>query len=153
MMSIEPVSRWDKWKLPDGVTELHDAPLYLAVAIWAMKKNVSVTVLDVQEAFAIPQRRASDILHYILHEGARCVEADVCWVKRHGEGRRKAVHIRRVCMDAPRQIRKVVSRTAISSVKTVRKTNVSGGDPVFRQLRAWFATRRMGEIFPGVGEW
>ncbi|EDV5023990.1 CaiF/GrlA family transcriptional regulator [Salmonella enterica subsp. enterica serovar Ball] len=148
MMCSESVSRLDKWKLPDDVTELHDVPLYLAVAIWAMKKNVSVTVSDVQEAFAIPQRRASDIIHYILHEGARYVETDVCWVKRHGEDRRKAVRVRRVCMDASRQMRKVVNRTGLSSVKTARKANTSGRDPAFRQLRAWFATRRMGEIFP-----
>lgn len=53
-----------------------DAPLYIAIAYWAVQRESAVTVSDVRKKFKISMRRASDLLEYLTGQGAAIIEAE-----------------------------------------------------------------------------
>ncbi|EAM8731796.1 hypothetical protein B0T92_20580 [Salmonella enterica] len=127
------------WRCPQEIEHLGLTVLYQAVACWALLKARPVTVGEVSHVFAIPERRACDVLHYITHDAGMKVTADTRMV--HGpEGRRKAVHVREVDMAWLHQGKRV-------SVPEKRKKRVDDNRNI-QQLRTWFLSRRPGEGVP-----
>ncbi|WP_430749905.1 CaiF/GrlA family transcriptional regulator [Cronobacter malonaticus] len=66
------------YNLPPEVkgTPYENAPLYLAVAYWALQQKAAVTVSDVRKSFNISFRRASDLLEYLTEQGSEVVRAE-----------------------------------------------------------------------------
>ncbi|HAT6805034.1 TPA: CaiF/GrlA family transcriptional regulator [Citrobacter freundii] len=63
--------------LPAGLEDVSHAklPLYVLVALWALRQNRAVTVSDVRKAFGLSLRRAIDVLEYLTEQGDGKVEA------------------------------------------------------------------------------
>lgn len=65
------------YNLPSELEDVSDAnlPLYVLVALWALRQKRPVTVRDVRNAFDLSLRRASDVLEYMTEQGSSVVEA------------------------------------------------------------------------------
>ncbi|EJR4301094.1 CaiF/GrlA family transcriptional regulator [Salmonella enterica] len=120
--------------------------LYQEVARWAMLQGRGVTVKEVSEAFSIPTRRASDILHYIVHNATSSIEASVSLNREDGNGRQKVVRVWRVnpqCFPQTENVAKVISEPE-HPFRRRRKQP----DREIQRLRTWFLSRRSGETIP-----
>lgn len=54
------------WRLPPELVSLAGAPLWLAVAFWALRQGRAVTRHDISQAFSVAPRRAADVMTYIM---------------------------------------------------------------------------------------
>ncbi|EBL5818962.1 CaiF/GrlA family transcriptional regulator [Salmonella enterica subsp. enterica serovar Muenchen] len=137
----------DGWLCPASVAHTGTRMLYQAVAYWALLQGRGVTVRDVSEAFAIPVRRASDVLHYIVHEAPASIEASVSLIRGAGNGQQKVVRVSRIFPQHFPQAEKVAKK--ISGLSQVRPRRARPDGEVQR-LRTWFISRRPGETAPPV---
>ena len=94
-----------RWRLPPGMADMTEAPLYLAVAVWGLRLERVITIDDISRNFCITQRQASDVLHYITHEGTTRVKFERRVIIRDVRGRRTGLRIRAVTMPEPDEIR------------------------------------------------
>ncbi|EAU6886209.1 CaiF/GrlA family transcriptional regulator [Salmonella enterica] len=136
------------WHCPASVDIPDSRVLYRAVAYWALIQARGVTVHEVSEAFAITHRRASDVLHYIVHEASTSVKSTVSLDVDGGNGRKKVVRVWQIyphCFpDSERLARNV------SGVSRPRRKSIPE-DRTIQQLRNWFLSRHLGEMMPDVG--
>ncbi|EBS7634786.1 CaiF/GrlA family transcriptional regulator [Salmonella enterica] len=51
--------------IPESVSQYHQQPLYIIIALWCQKQHRWINRNDIAEAFSIPVRRASFQLSYI----------------------------------------------------------------------------------------
>lgn len=135
----------DEWVCPDEITHLGITVLYQAVACWALYLGRPVSVTDVCHAFAIQERRASDVLHYITHN-ARYVGA-VNLPPSHG--RKRMVRVLSVAspLDSCRQ-KDPTGKVAKPRPVSRKKGNARECEATLA-LRRWFVSRRRGEKVPG----
>ncbi|HAF4902765.1 TPA: CaiF/GrlA family transcriptional regulator [Salmonella enterica] len=135
----------DEWVCPDEIAHLGITVLYRAVACWALCLGRPVSVTDVCHAFAIQERRASDVLHYITHN-AQYVEA-VSYPPSHG--RRRMVRVLSVVspLDSCRQ-KDPAGKVAKPLLVSRMKGNARECEATL-ELRRWFVSRRKGEKIPG----
>ncbi|HAU5638605.1 CaiF/GrlA family transcriptional regulator [Citrobacter amalonaticus] len=78
------------FRLPAELDDVRDfnLPLYILVALWAIRMRQPVTVRMVRDVFCISLRRASDVLEYMTEQGASVIDAE-CVVRpiRQGDKR------------------------------------------------------------------
>lgn len=134
----------------DLPTELNDVPaglpLYLLVALWALRQNRPVSVRDVRGAFKISLRRASDILEYIAEQGERNVKA-TCFLRplRQGDRRmRREWHVTAVSGVSNLTGSRSTSPATISP-RVIRKIHIRDS---MQELRQWFLLRSSGNVVP-----
>ncbi|MBC0030478.1 CaiF/GrlA family transcriptional regulator, partial [Escherichia coli] len=63
-------------RIPAGVSDLVEQPLYIIVATWAMRTNTLLTTEEVSREFLLTQQRATDIIHYIHNEGSKHITSE-----------------------------------------------------------------------------
>lgn len=120
-------------------------PLYVLVALWALRQNRPVTVRDVRNAFALSLRRASDVLEYLTEQGAGIVEAS-CTLRpvSHGDRRMR----REWLVTAVYDERARVSKTSDGRIITPsRIPEVARGDEIC-EAGHWFLRWRSGKAVP-----
>lgn len=134
----------------DDVRQTNGLPLYLTVALWGMRTRQLLTTETVAREFFIPQRNASDILHYIEHEGSRVIRCERVVVTGMAgpRGRRRALRILEVQLEAvlpsePRPPRPPEPRPGESGRAPRELSDV-------RKLRQWMVSRRRGETVSEV---
>ncbi|CAD6107428.1 Uncharacterised protein [Escherichia coli] len=132
----------DEWTCPDEISHLGITVLYLAVACWALQLERPVSVSDVCQAFAIRERRACDVLHYITHN-TRFVEA-ISLPARRGQKRM----VRVLAVSSPLTPCRQKEFAEEESRQTVCKENSVRERENLRMLRQWFVSRRKGEKAP-----
>lgn len=54
------------WRLPPGMEGEEGAPLWQAVALWALRQGRAVTREEISQAFSVAPRRAADVMTYIM---------------------------------------------------------------------------------------
>lgn len=54
------------WRLPPELAFLAGAPLWQAVALWALSRGRPVSRTEISEAFSVAPRRAADVMTYIM---------------------------------------------------------------------------------------
>ncbi|EAY7468762.1 CaiF/GrlA family transcriptional regulator [Salmonella enterica subsp. salamae] len=152
-VTVQQAGPREGWHLPVEVAEMDDAPLYLAVAMWGMRQKRVITCEDVCRNFYISQRQASDILHYICHEGARFVVCERRKVVREGNICRVGLRIHRVILLSPEENAEKSARrryaspppaSALTSKSYSGRRDASGA----RALRQWMIRRRPGDRVP-----
>ncbi|EDU8805681.1 CaiF/GrlA family transcriptional regulator [Salmonella enterica subsp. enterica] len=136
------------WSLPPGMSDMEDAPLYLAVAVWGMRLDRLVTSEDICRHFCVTQRRASDVLHYIVHEGSRWVTCERRVVIRDGRGRRLGLRIRDVTWPDPEKIRSRRRKVIPPLRAALNDREKTGKEARIKVLRMWMVKRRPGESVP-----
>ncbi|EKS6645824.1 CaiF/GrlA family transcriptional regulator [Enterobacter hormaechei] len=65
------------WRLPPGMDNEEGCPLWLAVALWALRQGHAVSREDISQAFSVAPRRAADVMTYII-----CERSDVVKVQK-----------------------------------------------------------------------
>ncbi|EGI5934724.1 CaiF/GrlA family transcriptional regulator [Salmonella enterica subsp. enterica serovar Urbana] len=144
MKHSEKFRERDGWFCPESVRSVGTQVLYRAVAYWALFQGRGVTVSEVSEAFGIPHRRASDVLHYIVHNASSAIRSRVSLRRGDGNGLQKVVRVWRVYPQHFPQTDKVA--TQISGLSKKRPSR--GGGEEIQRLRTWFLSRRLGESIP-----
>lgn len=152
-VSVQQAGPREDWHLPVEVVEMDDVPLYLAVAMWGMRQKRVITCEDVCRNFYISQRRASDILHYICHEGACFVVCERRKVVRAGNICRVGLRIHRVILLSPEEnAEKSARRRSVSPPPASALTSKSYSDQRdasgARALSQWMTRRRPGDRVP-----
>lgn len=117
--------------LPDCLAHLISPPLYMAVAHWGIYTGLPLSRASVSETFRISERRAADVLNYIVRD-----RHDIIDCKRHtareGAGRRvlklTVIAIRDVAARAPSP----PARTGTARSRAASRA---------QQLRHWFLSR------------
>lgn len=139
----------EDWHLPYEVAEMNDVPLYLVVAMWGLRLKRVITSEDVSRNFYISQRRASDVLYYICHEGTRFVSCERRKVMQKGKLYRRGVFIREVTLPLTDEY-KLVRRRNIPKPQSImpRKTRMCDDITGIKALRQWMVLRQMGEPIP-----
>ncbi|EJF4886173.1 CaiF/GrlA family transcriptional regulator [Salmonella enterica] len=151
-VTVQQAGPREGWHLPVEVSEMEDAPLYLAVAMWGMRQKRVITCEDVCRNFYISQRRASDILHYICHEGARFVVCERRKVLRAG-GCRVGLRIQQVVVPSPEEYaeppvrRRYVSPPPVSTPASKTYSGRRDASGV-RALRQWMTRRHPRDRVP-----
>lgn len=125
-------SNHDCFYLPACLGHLIDPPLYLAVASWGLLTGTRLTRRGVSEAFRISERRAADVMTYILRDRGDVIDC-IRTVTREGKGRRGLT----LTVVAVRAQGAVV---AAAPMRTRRGTLPRGADTT-RELRQWFLSR------------
>ncbi|EBA9765159.1 CaiF/GrlA family transcriptional regulator [Salmonella enterica] len=139
----------DGWLCPITIQHIGTRVLYQAVAYWAQLQGRGVTVKEVSEAFGIPHRRASDVLHYIVHEASSFIEASVSQSRVGGNGRQqKVVRVWRVFPQRFPQTEKMAKKISGLSKPAHRRVRPARDASEIQHLRTWFLTRRRGETLP-----
>ncbi|EIB5178814.1 hypothetical protein J3628_003025 [Salmonella enterica subsp. enterica serovar Maracaibo] len=115
--------------------------LHQAAVLWAIEKQVPVTLADIRKHFAISARSAGDVMSHLCRAASDVVDVDEMMVSGEGEGRRrrKAVLVRRV------------SQERFALCLNRRKTHTRReqfNDHVIMALRTWFISRKCGEGIP-----
>lgn len=137
----------------DLPAELNDVPaglpLYLLVALWALRQNRPVSVRDVRGAFRISLRRASDVLEYMSGQGERNVKV-TCFLRplRQGDRRmRREWHVTTVSGISDFTCSSSESRTTTSPrvPRVIRKMHIHDS---MQELRRWFLLRSSGNVVP-----
>ncbi|ECL8479804.1 CaiF/GrlA family transcriptional regulator [Salmonella enterica] len=140
------------WRLPPGMADMTEVPLYLAVAVWGLRLEQVITTDDVSRNFCITQRQASDILHYITHEGTKWVKYERRVIIRDVRGRRTGLRIRAVIMPEPDEIRPRRKKNVVTARRLAQDSGkiLSGDSRLARikALRIWMVQRRPGDTVP-----
>ncbi|ELC7078844.1 CaiF/GrlA family transcriptional regulator [Salmonella enterica] len=135
------------WQCPASVLHLNCRALYQAVAYWILLQERAVTVREVSEAFAISVRRASDVLHYIVHDASSSIKSSVNLNRGNGYRRQKRVRIWQVYPQHFPQPRVETSKMKGSKPNKTSFKRPSQDEEILR-LRTWFVSRRSGEALP-----
>ncbi|EAP2316927.1 hypothetical protein D7T38_24755, partial [Salmonella enterica] len=119
--------------------------LHQAAVLWAIEKQVPVTLADIRKHFAISARSAGDVMSHLCRAASDVVDVDEMMVSGEGEGRRrrKAVLVRRV------------SQERFALCLNRRKTHTRReqfNDHVIMALRTWFISRKCGGRNTGCTE-
>ncbi|WP_394853087.1 CaiF/GrlA family transcriptional regulator [Serratia marcescens] len=125
-------SNHDCFYLPACLGHLIDPPLYLAVARWGLLTGTRLTRRGISEAFRISERRAADVMNYILRDRGDVIDC-VRTVTREGKGRR-GLTLTVVAIRAQDAV------VAAAPLRTRRGTLPRGADTT-RELRQWFLSR------------
>ncbi|EBB7650892.1 CaiF/GrlA family transcriptional regulator [Salmonella enterica] len=135
----------DEWTCPDEIAHLGITVLYRAVACWGLYLDRPVSVADVSQAFAIQERRASDVLHYITHTAqyVRAVNLPP------GRGRKRMVRVLSVASPLVPCRQRVPTEEETKPLPASRKKDCAGESGTLA-LRRWFVSRRRGEKVPGM---
>lgn len=136
------------FRLPVELEDLSDLnlPLYVSVALWGLCRGKSITVRDVQQAFCISIRRASDILNYMTERGSGVVETK-CNLRPLKQGDRRMRREWRVVAVYGGRIR--VSKSRLSKKNIVLLVNgINSQHAHINELRRWFAGRHPGNVVP-----
>jgi len=133
--------------LPAGLEDVTYAklPLYILVAIWALRQNRAVTVSDVRKAFCLPLRRAIDILEYLTEQGTGKVEVSchLCPVSQDDRRKRREWRVTAVYSERSR-IRAVSANMATSSSP---ERDICRNECI-NELGRWFLQRRPDKVVP-----
>lgn len=113
------------WCLPPGMDIEEGAPLWLAVALWALGQARAVTREDISQAFSVSPRRAADVLTYIISERSDLVQI-YKEVVRVASGHRVARHLVKSVTLPP-------DTPVISSCKSKSRSKVSKAASVREQ--------------------
>ncbi|KFD24791.1 CaiF/GrlA family transcriptional regulator [Yokenella regensburgei] len=62
------------WRLPPGMEAEEGSPLWLVVALWALRQGRAVTREEISQAFSVAPRRAADVMTYIMCDRSDSVE-------------------------------------------------------------------------------
>ncbi|ECL8479771.1 CaiF/GrlA family transcriptional regulator [Salmonella enterica subsp. enterica] len=140
----------DGWSLPQGMADMVEAPLYLAVAVWGLRQERIITMEDICRGFCITRRRAGDILHYIAHEGQRWVTSERHVIIRDNRWRRTGLRILAVTlpdMDKCYPYRRKPVQQPVEKKQTWREER---RQTRIKALRIWMVQRRPGEVVPAT---
>ncbi|EBF0138801.1 CaiF/GrlA family transcriptional regulator [Salmonella enterica] len=131
-------------RIPDILqdTPYRDLPLYMLVAWWMYRQTVPVSVREVSEAFHISDRRAGDLLLYLMNSVSH-VQCTRVWQAIPGGGRRRVWTVLRIGDLPPR--RPVTAPVPVRKSPPARRRAPSQD---IRDLRAWMVSRRPGEAVP-----
>ncbi|ECG0942751.1 hypothetical protein DOR57_23035 [Salmonella enterica subsp. salamae] len=135
----------DEWVCPDEIAHLGITVLYRAVACWALCLGRPVSVTDVCHAFAIRERRASDVLHYITQD-ALYVGAVKLPPRR---GRKRMVRVLSVASPLVPCRQRVPADEKTKPLPVSRKKDSAEACEMLA-LRRWFVSRRRGEKAPSM---
>lgn len=133
-----------QWQMPPGMSDMVDAPLYLTVAVWALRQKKVITTEEVSRNFCITGQRAGDILHYITHEGRRWVTSERRVVIRNNQRRLRGIRILAVSLPELRD--KLTMRQPTGNQSTGRRERQTR----VKLLRMWMTQRHFGERVPEV---
>ncbi|HAX5205122.1 TPA: hypothetical protein JZG67_004843 [Escherichia coli] len=65
----------DGYRVPEGLSEFLELPLYMVVAIWGYKNNRLLTTKDVSRVFFLSHQQSSDVINYIYKEGKKHIKS------------------------------------------------------------------------------
>lgn len=118
--------------LPSSVSQLNAIPLYLAVAHWACLLGTPVGREDISRAFRISERRAADVMSYIMHARTDLVSCIRHLHRSTGGVRTLRMEVTAVTDTAP------IIRTAQPKPKK-RRANAEKSKTV-QTMKTWFLT-------------
>ncbi|ULH10495.1 CaiF/GrlA family transcriptional regulator [Serratia marcescens] len=127
-------TNYGDWSLPAELAGTDITTLWLAVAVWSLRRGCPVERGEIAQAFRISPRRAADVMTYILRHQREKVACKRHLTK-HGKGRR----VLRLSVSH-------VADYAIPAASAPRPAHDAGGKPkkkvddghLIRELRAWF---------------
>ncbi|EAR9302083.1 CaiF/GrlA family transcriptional regulator [Salmonella enterica] len=147
MKCSEDFRECDGWQCPATIKHIDPQVLYQAVAFWSQQQGRGVTAKEVSVAFGISVRRASEVLHYIVHESSLSIEASVSLALGIGNGRQKVFWVWGVYPQYFPQAETVTKKiSGLRKRKPLSRRAQPDGE--IQRLRTWFLSRRSGEPLP-----
>ena len=145
-------------RIPAGVSDLVEQPLYIIVATWAMRTNTLLTTEEVSREFLLTQQRATDIIHYIHNEGSKHITSErITLIKNTPKRTRyRALKIINVT-PLPKQLLKNI-RSTFTSVERQKSERLSKEDFIKNRdkldtIRKWMCIRKVVEKYSDISEY
>ncbi|MEB7742579.1 CaiF/GrlA family transcriptional regulator [Escherichia coli] len=138
------------FRIPTAVSDLNEQPLYIIVASWAFRVNKLLTTEAITREFLLTQRRATDIMHYIVHEGARYIKSEQITLIKEKPQKIRYRALKIISITLPSLQPKVNTNRRLVYDSTAPKTSVTDKNihmNYHKSLRRWMCIRKTGEDF------